>query len=236
MGGRGPYSSKERCRVSDFRQHGLRLPFPSLVRLHVLTHELRSMDIKVTTGAVARGLCLFALALLQGDAGPEAACAFRVVACDPTSIGAYRALKAFRALLVTEEEEPSTKPMRGSYEIERPAEDLRSQALRLPNLTHAQIEETVHALRALGFDVSRGGVTRGLCMLALHLASGDAGAEIARVLSIAVANPTLDGARYAVEVIRPLLEQEPPTRRDPCSFPEPTSDPTPPSLPSACAA
>ncbi len=216
--------------------HGLRLPDSSLQRLQRLTADLQAPGLNVTAGSITRGLCLLALELARGAAGAQAAFAFHIAMCDPTSIGAYRALKAFRALLI-EEIEPLTVPMRHDHdEPQRPPEDLRGQALRLPLSAQTQVEELVRAQRALGFDASRGGVTRGLCMLALLFASGEAGSDVARAASIAMDNPTPEGARHAVEVLRLLLEQDLPTRRDLRSFTEPTSDPTPPTFPSACAA
>lgn len=216
--------------------YGLRLPDSSLQRLHRLTADLQALGLNVTTGSIMRGLCLLALELARGAAGAHTAFAFHIAVCDPTSIGAYRALKAFRALLI-EELEPLTMPLRHDHdEPQRPPEELRGQALRLPSPARNQLEELVLAQRALGFDASRGGVTRGLCMLALLFASGDAGNDVARAASIAMDNPTLDGAQQAVEAIRLLLEQDLPTRRDLRSLTEPTSDPTPPTFPSACAA
>lgn len=219
--------------------YGLRLPVPSVQRLHRLNADLQASGLDVTAGSIMRGLCLLALELARDAAGARASFVVRIVVCDPTSIGAYRALKAFRSLLTAEDADPPTVPTRDAhdYELERPQEDLRGQALRLPPPAPEQIEELVRAMCALGFDASRCSVARGLCMLALHLASGEAGADVARAVSVAINNPTVEGAQQAVELLRLLLEHEHlPTQRERPSFTEVTSDSTPPTLHSACAA
>lgn len=216
--------------MSNERKYGLdrqalRLPLRSLDRLKMISNELRSSGfIDSTTSSVARGLCLIALSILQGTAGQKVADAFRTAATDSTARGIYAGLKTLRALLGLDDDEPATvrKPpifrrVRRKQKPIRSNEDLRSQPLYLPKYALLQIDALTEELYDAGENATVSGVTRGLCVLALHFADDDMGYDIASIVRDAVAESTEEAAHRAAALLRPLFE-EPPTLREPPLF------------------
>lgn len=227
---------------SDLSNHGLRLPFRARHRLNVLAAELRVFGYSVSAGSAVRGLCLLALNVLDGGAGHDTARALRIPAVDPTWSGVYRGLRALRSLLDLDEGEPSTvrvvsarKAARGVRPRYR--EPLQTQALRLPSYAHARIEAVADELHAAGALATTHGVVRGLCLIAVQIADGAAGDELAAAFRCAASNPTEEGVRHAMELIRSVLDHEAPTVRNSLDFLDeersPANDAPPPTFPSA---
>jgi hypothetical protein len=86
-------------RGSDLNSQALRLSRRARDRISTLATELLAPGPVTTAAKAARGLCLLALDLARGLAGPEAARAFRLAASDPTAPGVSRAVDAFLELL-----------------------------------------------------------------------------------------------------------------------------------------
>ena len=85
----------------------LRLPGRARDELEALARELSVAGAEVSPTEAVRGLCLLAVELADGMAGPDFAAAVLVAARDSTQEGALRAVKALGPLL---DGEPSTTP------------------------------------------------------------------------------------------------------------------------------
>lgn len=183
---------------------GFRLTRHDRDRLTALAIRLRAAGANVTAATVARGLCLLALDLATGAVDVATAEACRLAARDPAS--ARDAVNTFVFLL---DVEPPTTPMSANARALHPRENLRNcarersrptlqtQALRLPQQARAELADAA--------GVSATEAMRGLGTLALDLASGAAGAEIANAVLIAASDPTPEGIDDALRSFRSLL-------------------------------
>lgn len=207
------------------RVQALRLPPHARDRLTALTIRLRASGADVAAAKVARGLCALALELASGRVGTATAAAFGIAASDPAAVRS--AVNAFVLLLDTE---PPTVPLPADVGATRPREGRRSRArrrLRLPlDVQALRLLEPAQAdLDALarGAGVKPAEAMRGLCLLALELVSGAAGAEVADAMCIAAIDPTPAGSQRAIEALRALLDGPP-------TIPAPSvAEPPPPS-------
>jgi hypothetical protein len=211
----------------------LRLPPHARDRLAGLAIRLSASGPPLTAAEAARGLCLLALDLARGAAGNDAADAVRIAARNPAPASVRNALGALVALL---DGEPSTTPM-----LDDPAagarspvptgrhRNLHSQALRLPPHARCDLEALIVELGVAGARISAGKAIRGLCLLALEIADGGAGAEFSAAFCIAARDPTTDGQYQALKAVKRLLDGAPSTTPEP-SPPTPRSgDPLPPT-------
>ena len=216
-GGQYPMSRRH---GSDLHSQGLRLPQHARERIARLAGELCAAGTPVAPAATTRGLCMLALCLARGAAGSVAADAFRAAASAHTKVGG--ALTSFVLLLdvgITTtptlgppEHAPGGNRLRAQQKSRR---CLRNQALRLPRSARDDLEALVRELSAPGAEVSASEAARGLCLLAVELADGAAGAEVMDAFRIAARDPTAQGMQRAVDVLRPLLDGEPSTTPDP---------------------
>ena len=99
----------------DLHTQALRLPEQARSDLAALAAALRAAGASVTAAEAMRGLCLLALEIADGAAGPELSEAFEIAARDSTASGMCRALDAVRQLLdgvpsTTPEPPPPTPP------------------------------------------------------------------------------------------------------------------------------
>jgi hypothetical protein len=197
----------------------LRLPPRARDQLAALAIRLSASGPPLTAAEAARGLCLLTLDLARGAAGNDAADAVRIAASGPAPASVRNALGTLVALL---DGEPSTTPM-----LDDPAagarspaptgrhRNLHSQALRLPPHARCDLEALTVELRAARPRASAGEVTRGLCLLALEIADGGAGAELSAAFCIAARDPTADGQHRALEAVQRLLDGAPSTTPEP---------------------
>jgi hypothetical protein len=93
--------------------------------------------------------------------------------------------------------------------------NLQSQALRLPQRARDDLEALTTELRAAGARVSAAEVMRGLCLLALEIADGGAGAEFSAAFCTAARDPTAQGQHRALEAVQRLLDGAPSTTPEP---------------------
>lgn len=200
--------------ASDLDSQGLRLTRHDRDRLTALAIRLRATGTAATAGTVARGLCLLALDLAMGAVDDATAEACRLAARDPAS--ARNAVNTFVFLL---DVEPPTRPISAPHAREglrncaraRSRPTLQTQALRLPQ----QARQNLKALGAAA-GVSATEAMRGLCTLALDLASGAAGQEIAGAVLSAASDPTPEGIGRALGRLHSLLGHGPaPAWEDP---------------------
>lgn len=211
---------------SELDTQALRLPQRARDRLAGLAIRLSASGPPVKAAEATRGLCLLTLDLARGAAGNDAADAVRIAASDPAPASVRNALGAIVALL---DSEPSTTPM-----LDDPAtgarspmptgrrRNLHSQALRLPQRARCDLEALTVELRVAGARVSAAEAIRGLCLLALEIADGGAGAEFSAAFCIAARDPTAQGQHRALEAVQRLLDGAPSTTPEP-SPPTPRS-------------
>jgi hypothetical protein len=162
-----------------------------------------------------------------------------LAAGDPAHATVLRALGAIIPLL---DSEASTMPMRSEPAANetrtagRPStprgrrRNLHSQALRLPQHARVDLDALTSELRAAGTYVSAAEAVRGLCLLALEIAIGGAGPDLATAFGVAARDPSAHGRHQALEAILQLVdgvpsttpEPSPPTRRPGDSLPPTT--------------
>lgn len=99
--------------------------------------------------------------------------------------------------------------------IKRRGPDLRQQALRLPERALEDLSALARELRATGSEVTVAQATRGLCLLALELALGQAGTTAAEAFRLAASDPTALCVGIAVDKFLWLFDVEPSTTRFP---------------------
>jgi hypothetical protein len=199
------------------RSHPLRLPDSARELLDTLASDLRrTQGIQLSTGEVARGLCLLALECCLGTAGSTLERAFRLAASTPSPKGVQRALAELRLM---EKKSDSTI-----------SEPLRSHPLRLPDSARELLDTVASDLRrAQGIQLSTGEVARGLCLLALECCLGTVGSTLERAFRLAASTPSQRGVRRALAELR-LPERE---ATDPTSLAdEASTERTPPTRPS----
>lgn len=216
---------------SELHSQGLRLPPHARERIARLASELSAAGARVTPGAATRGLCLLALSLARGAAGSAAAEAFRTAASAESKVrGAVAAFVLLLDVAITTKRtpaDPEPTPARGGDHRHTPQQSCRglpNQALRLPRDARDELDALVRELSAPGGEVTPTEAVRGLCLLAVELADGAAGAEVMEAFRIAAADPTPQGTRRAVDALRLLLDGEPSTTPEP-----PVGDDTVPS-------
>lgn len=202
----------------------LRIPEHACERLATFARRLSTPDAEVSAAEATRGICLLALHVALGAAGTDAAEAFRIAARDPALPGVREGLNAFTSLL---DGEPSTIPIRvdeggpharpgeRAHRQQRARQPLRNQALRLPQPARDDLEALAKGLCAGGANVKAGEVMRGLCLLALEIVEGAAGAEVANAFCVAAIDATSEGTRRAIRELQLLLDGEPSTMPDP---------------------
>jgi hypothetical protein len=221
---------------SDLYPQALRLPQHARDRLARLAVHLGASGPQVKVAQVTRRLCLLALGLARGEAGHDVAAALRLAASDPAQASVRNALAAIVTLL---DSDASTMPVQSepaaneTRKAARPStrrghrRNLHTQALRLPQHARADLDALTTELCAAGSVVSAAEAMRGLCLLALELAIGGAGAEFSAAFCVAARDPTAEGRQQALEAIRQLVngvpsttpEPSPPTRRRGDSLP-----------------
>jgi hypothetical protein len=194
---------------SELGTQALRLPQHAREQLARLVTRLSAGNPPLTAAEVARGLCMLTLDLARGAAGNGVAEAVRIAARDPAPASVRYALCAIGALL---DSEPKTTPLRDDpaagarFPMPTPR-PLYNQALRLPHRALSYLKELTTALRAAGAQVSAAEALRGLCLLALAIADGDAGDECSAAFCIAARDSTAQGQRRALEAVQRLLDR-----------------------------
>jgi hypothetical protein len=232
-------------RGSDLCIQGLRLPKNERDRLAALASHLRAHGsapvAEARVAEIARGLCALALEIAHGASGRQVADAFRVAATFPNAVGVRTALSSVLALLGVD----PIAPVRAAAGAAARSQTKRTnsprarsgalvnQALRLPHRARDQLRALVAELAGAGVDATPTGVMRGLCLLALELADGAAGADAEGAFRCAACDPTPEGMRRALEAIRqgldgPTTMPDPPTTEGATS-PERSGDTPPPS-------
>jgi hypothetical protein len=88
----------------------------------------------------------------------------------------------------------------------RHGSDLYPQALRLPQHARDRLVRLAVHLGASGPQVKVAQATRGLCLLALDLARGTAGSELAAAVRVAASDPAQASVRNALGAIVILLD------------------------------
>ena len=91
----------------------------------------------------------------------------------------------------------------------RHGSELHPQALRLEERTRVRLSALADELCTAGCEVTPAEATRGLCLLALDLALGRAGASLADVVRLAASDPTPQGVHHALDALLWLLDLEP---------------------------
>ena len=92
-----------------------------------------------------------------------------------------------------------------------PLSVLRPQALRLPQRACDHLKALVRELRAVDEGATAAKAMRGLCLLALELSTGSAGAKVAEAFRIVARDPTPAGECSALKAVCSLVDGEPPT-------------------------
>jgi hypothetical protein len=220
---------------SDLDTQALRLTPYARDQLAALALRLSAGGPPVKAAEAARGLCVLTLELARGAAGNDAADAVRIAASDPAPDSVLNALVALVTLL---DFVPSTTPVLDDRAVDARSPTghrraLNNQALRLPKPARCALEALTVELRAAGARVSAAGVIRGLCLLALEIAGGGAGAELSAAFCIAARNPTADGQHQAIEALQRLFDVAPSTTRDPSPPTTRSGDSLPPTSKSA---
>lgn len=95
----------------------------------------------------------------------------------------------------------------------RHGSDLHPQAFRLSRRARDRLSALATELLAAGFDVTAAEAARGLCLLALDLALGFAGADTAAAFRLAASDPTEVGIGKALDAFLNLLEVDSAERR-----------------------
>jgi hypothetical protein len=174
-------------------------------------------DLGGKRAVIARGLCLISLALALGDLGQRTALAFRIAASDPTPEGLRDSLDALVDLLPPEAlGDPRAKPPhRRTRSRRQDRRRLEQQGLRLTERGDEDLLALTAKLCAEGFDLCPAHVIRGLFLLALDIATGGLGSELAAIFCRTAAASSSEGTRDAVQALRALVQREPSTRPAP---------------------